>query len=100
MASSDFPKMFKCPKCGSDQTTIGKALAPLKMNGTVSLAAFGSMDKKYTPLVEPKDCKLFIPILVTHFDVCFECGTYYVTKVEIMQAPKQQQPIMNNMGKN
>ena len=35
MAENEFPKMFHCPKCGSEKTVVGLALAPLKISGEV-----------------------------------------------------------------
>ena len=92
MAENEFPKIFKCPHCGSSKTVIGVSLAPFKENGKIPIDAFGAMERKATPLLDPRMCTLTVPLTMTSWDVCYDCGTYYCTKAEIIQQPKQNAP--------
>jgi len=100
MAENEFPKIFKCPKCGSEKTVVGMALAPLKISGEVPIGAFGSIEKKLIPLMPPQQCKIAVPCLVICTDVCYDCGTDYASKVARVQIPKDQfaRPGMINLG--
>ena len=100
MAENEFPKMFHCPKCGSEKTVVGIALAPLKISGEVPLGAFGSMRKDLVPLMPPQACKIAVPCIVICTDICYDCGTGYATKVVRVSVPKEQfaRPGMINLG--
>jgi hypothetical protein len=94
--ANDFPKTYKCEKCGSSDTVIHRALAPLKASGQVSLDHFGSLEVKITPLMDPATCQVTVPCAVTHWDVCYDCGHYYCTKTETKNVPveKFNNPLM------
>ena len=90
-SKAEFPKIFKC-KCGSERTVIGVATTPLKMNGTIALSAFGAMENKLIYLTDPSKSRISTPAVLSHWDVCMDCGSWYCVKVEVVQVPKQQQP--------
>ena len=100
MVESQFPKSFHCPKCGSEKTVIGLAIAPLKANGTIPLSAFGALEHKLTPLFDPKQAKISCPAISSHFDVCYDCGTYYCARVELVYLPLAQQGTVQTLNKN
>ncbi len=85
--SNDFPKTYKCPKCGNSETVIHKALAPLKASGQVVLDFYGAMEAKMTPLQDPQKCQVSVTCVITTWDICFNCGEYYCTKAEIKNVP-------------
>jgi transcription elongation factor Elf1 len=99
MAEDTFPKSFHCPKCGSEKTVIGMAIAPLKINGSIPITAFGALEHKLTPLMDPKNAKISCPAISSHFDVCWDCGTYYCTRAELVHLPIPQPGMMQNIGK-
>ena len=99
MVDTNFPKNFpSCPKCGSERTVINVAAESLVEDGTIKKDTFLSMRKLLTPLVAPTMVALTIPAVLTHWDVCYYCGTEYVTRVEFtslpikFQGPGQQLP--------
>jgi hypothetical protein len=84
-----FPKSYVCPnpKCGSHRLLTQMAVSPLKSSGRLPLDAMRCMEVKYTPLLDPKDCKFVMPAMFTYYDACYDCGTYYIFKAEIKDVP-------------
>jgi len=99
MAEASFPKNYHCPSCGSEKTVIGMGLAPLKMSGEIPLDAFACMERKAIQLVEPSKAKISVPTVITCWDICWECGTYYCNRVEMVHIPIQQPGLVRAMGK-
>jgi len=82
----DFPREFKCPKCGSDwrvvQTIVDedKVLGRLGDNisdGVLEVRQVPVTDNSKSPKVGDESTGL-----IFFYDMCMECGTQYCYKIE------------------
>lgn len=80
MAEEQFPKFWKCPKCGSDSRLTIKGWEETH-NGQCPPGTHWE-HQEYT-MQTPGD--LFPKKVSLHWDICWECGTRYAFKAEITQ---------------
>ncbi|MHB8084366.1 MAG: hypothetical protein ACYDHZ_00875 [Dehalococcoidia bacterium] len=97
--TSAFPvEIKKCPVCGSPDTMVNVAVEEAKKaNKLPHDFPFGSAEKVAAALIDQRFVGAMAPAVLMHFDVCYNCGTRYCTKAEIIQVPVQVQ--MNPRGK-
>lgn len=93
-----FPVEFKeCPVCKSEETICRAAC---KGEPSIPEGTFVSLEKRFTTVQAPS--KLLGPLakgILTHYDVCQNCGTSYCTKAEIIMAPVTFQQASRNPGR-
>ncbi len=89
----EFPiEIAKCPKCGCKDTVSRLACAD---EPSIPKGTFTSLEKKVVPIQDlNKITTPTVKTILSHFDVCPKCGTYYCTKAEITSLPVtiQKQP--------
>ena len=81
-----FPVIFsECPICHSKDTVCRLACAD---ESSIPKGTFVSLDKLFTPIQDiNRIATSMIKGILSHFDICAECGTRYCTKAEITSAP-------------
>ena len=78
-----FPKSFCCPNCKSTETVAGVITQSGKDAGIISPEIIASLEQTLVPIILPNIIiGLTIPALKIHYDICFDCGTKYVTWIE------------------
>jgi len=83
MAEENFPKDFCCPHCKSTETVAGVVTKPDRDAGRISPEETASLEQTLVPIVLPNTILgLTIPALKIHYDICWDCGTRYVTRIE------------------
>ena len=71
-----------CPICNSMET-IGQRVA-MEIHRK---EAFTSLRREIIPLTPPHLVVIYAKHLVLYHDICFNCGTSYLTRVEIIEVP-------------
>ena len=77
---------FLCPNCGSGETVSRRLTEPERQNGSLPADTFTSLSRGVTPISSPKVLGVQVDIIVTHQDVCANCGTPYCTRAERAKA--------------
>ncbi len=77
----------KCRDCGSTEKVSEKACAELKAKGKIDKDAFTRLKTEITPLEEPRLANIMVEVIMISSDVCFKCGQWRVTRVELIKAP-------------
>ena len=99
-----FPRVYwKCPRCGCEETVCRKAWQEEVNEGHVSQELKDlsvALERTATPLTDPKrGMVLSVRLLITSYDVCWECGLRYAVRVEKQVAPVQFQPGHGQQGR-
>ena len=81
-----------CPECGSAETISELACGPFKATGKIEEEAFTSLRQAIVPLEAPALAGLAVTCVITHFDVCANCGTERCTRAALARAPIQMAP--------
>lgn len=84
MAEKDeFPKNFCCPNCKSTKTLAEVIVKPERDAGRLDLDSFASLEQTLIPIALPGAIVgVTTPAIKVHYDICWECGTRHVTRVE------------------
>ncbi len=96
MTEAKFPKVFKCPNCGSSETAA-KESCKFTHNGKSPEPYYLKADPPYV-LIVPGVFDLVQKAMIVYRDICFECGKEYVTRIEVQQG--QLKPLPNNVKMN
>ena len=91
MAENEFPKHLHAQSVVARKQWSVYHLHRSKKMGRYRLMRLAQW-KKATLIACPTQCKIAVPVTMTICDVCYDCGTYYASKVEIVQIPKQNAP--------
>lgn len=80
----DFPK---CPRCGCPDTVVRVVVQEYIDNGRAKKEVFHSKRRDIIRLIESTTIAFTVPSLVFCWDVCWDCGIEYITRIEKMDVP-------------
>lgn len=79
----NFPKDFCCPNCKSTETLAEVIVKPERDAGKLEPESFASLEQTLIPIALPNAIiGVNVPGIKVHYDICWECGTRHVTRVE------------------
>ncbi len=83
---ASFPR---CPNCGSESTISELGCADLKERGIIPKYEKTRLRVETVPLQQPLMAGVTVPVIVTEFDVCANCGLERCVRSSLVQAPVQ-----------
>lgn len=79
----EFPKDFCCPNCKSTETLAEVIVKPERDAGRIKPEEFASLEQTLIPIAMPNTIiGVTVPAIKVHYDICWDCGTRHVTRVE------------------
>jgi len=79
----EFPLNFdKCPACGDGRRLATEMIKEEIKKGKAGADARAYINKTQTIVVDQRRTWLSAPVLVSYYDICPNCGTYYCFRVE------------------
>lgn len=94
-----FKKKFPCPGCYSTHTVSEEINKILKTHGRLPKSQEENNFIQVTsiPLVNPATAVLVLPSLLIYDDFCWDCGTKYISQVEMKELPMLTTPKQGGM---
>jgi len=94
---NEFPKDFSCPNCKSTKTLGEVIVKPERDAGRLKPDDFASLEQILIPAVLPNAIiGVTIPAIKEHWDICWECGTRYCTRLEKTRLTPKMTEIQKN----
>lgn len=85
---ADFPE---CPVCHSTETVSSKGML-IGIGDKSEKYPFSHLEQKLVPIEQPVMAGVMVKAILTHYDVCYKCGTYRCTRAELVSVPVQAGP--------
>lgn len=89
-----FPITFKaCPNCGGERRVANEVMQGEKDKRKIGEKADAFTFRHQSLIMDTSKAALVVPLLLTFFDVCVECGTVYCVRADVqMIAPRAGGP--------
>lgn len=89
-----FPLNYtKCPVCGSTKRVAETLVKQEQEKGKIRPGVNTFLFMQQTLVMDPSKILVSVPVLLTFYDVCLDCGTVYCVHAELGQGtPQMKQP--------
>lgn len=99
MEEVKFPLSFnKCPSCGGKRRVSDEVLKGEIAKGKAGEDIHSFLFQYQSAINDPRRTVLSVPVIISFFDVCVDCGTVYCINAQVASGVLGEKPKMPEIG--